>query len=99
MEHRENHARNACTGAARARAPVCVSLPLSLSLPLRAANGEGGRDRQHDIPSPCAPPLSPSSVSPLAALEYSPALSVDRTVPPRRAMADSNDSRVRVDGS
>ena len=45
------------------------------------------------------PPPSHSSVSPLAALEYSPADSVDSTLPPRRHMADSNDSRVRVDGS
>lgn len=53
---------------------------------------------------PCAhtPPLrthpslahAPSRVSPLAADEYSPADSVEMTVPPRRAMADSNDSRV-----
>lgn len=49
-------------------------------------------------PTPAAPP-SPSSVSPLAADEYSPALSVVITTPPRRDMALSNDSRVRVEGS
>jgi hypothetical protein len=42
---------------------------------------------------------SPSRVSPLAAEEYSPALSVEITVPPRRVMADSKDRRVCVDGS
>eukprot|EP00963_Diacronema_lutheri_P004937 scaffold363_cov331-Pavlova_lutheri.AAC.58 len=40
-----------------------------------------------------------SSVSPLAADEYSPADSVDRTLPPKRFMALSKDSLVLVDGS
>jgi hypothetical protein len=41
----------------------------------------------------------PSSVSPLAADEYSPADSVEMTVPPSFDMADSKESRVRVEGS
>ena len=74
----------------------------------RRAHGEGESARAAALageerpicPSPPLPRLrSPSRVSPLAADEYSPALSVDSTVPPNRAMADSNDSRVRVDGS
>jgi hypothetical protein len=40
-----------------------------------------------------------SSVSPLAAEEYSPADSVVSTVPPRRRMAASKERRVRVEGS
>ena len=40
-----------------------------------------------------------SSVSPFAALEYSPADSVDKIPPPSLPMAPSNDSLVRVDGS
>jgi hypothetical protein len=47
------------------------------------------------LPATCAP----SSVSPLAADENSAALSVVRMVPPRRAMADSKERRVRVEGS
>lgn len=42
---------------------------------------------------------SPSRVSPLAADEYSPALSVDSTVPPSLLIADSNDNLVLVEGS
>ncbi len=42
---------------------------------------------------------TPSRVSPLAAEENWPALSVDSTVPPRRAMALSKLRRVRVLGS
>ena len=40
-----------------------------------------------------------SSVSPLAAEENSRALSVPIVWPPRRSIAASNDSRVRVEGS
>ena len=40
-----------------------------------------------------------SSVSPLAALENSRALSVPIARPPSRSMAASKDRRVRVDGS
>ncbi len=40
-----------------------------------------------------------SSVSPFAALEYSPADSVDRIPPPSLPMAPSKERRVRVDGS
>ena len=42
---------------------------------------------------------APSKVSPLAADEYWPALSVDKTPPPSLLIADSKDKRVLVDGS
>ena len=78
------------------------SAPLTTAEVAAAPPPFAANERLHGatVPPLCPPPASsPSSVSPLAADEYSPALSVDSTVPPSRTIADSKESRVRVEGS
>lgn len=74
--------RRAQVSGGRAAVPVA---PARLVVTTARSASQQSRFRcRPALPAPCPPPASPSNVSPLAALENSPADSVLMTVPPRR---------------